>query len=85
MWNRRNAHMRQAGMLLAMLALAAGAARAELQVTEVTEDDLPVCGRLLFHGKSRDELHREAMKVRGLDTYAFFTGEPVPPDMIPVL
>ena len=55
------------------------------EVTEVTEDDLPVRGRLLFHGKSRDDLHRQAMKVRDLDTYAFFTGEPVPPHMIPVL
>jgi hypothetical protein len=55
------------------------------EVTEVTEDDLPVKGRLLCHSESRDELHGEAMKARGLDTYAFFTGEPVPPGMIPVL
>jgi hypothetical protein len=55
------------------------------EVTEVTEDDVPVRGRLLFHGKSRDDLHRHAMRARDLDTYAFFTGEPVPPNLIPVL
>ena len=55
------------------------------EVTEVTEEDLPVRGHLLFHGRSREDLHRAAAKARDLDTYAFFTGEPVPPHMIPVL
>lgn len=55
------------------------------EVTEVDELNRPVKGRLLFHGKSPDELHKEAMKVRDKGTYAFFTGDPAPPDMIVVL
>ena len=55
------------------------------EVTEVDELDRPVKGRLLFHGKSRDELHEEAMKARDRHTYAFFTGAPAPPGMIVVL
>lgn len=55
------------------------------EVTEVDEIDTPISGRLLFHGKSREVLHLEAMKVRDKHTYAFFTGDPVPPNMIPVL
>jgi len=55
------------------------------EVTETTEDDTPLRGRLLFHGTSREDLHREAMKARDLDTYGFFTGAPVPENMIPVL
>jgi hypothetical protein len=54
------------------------------ELTQVTEEDLPVRGRLLFHGRSREDLHRAATEARGLDTYAFFTGEPVPANVIPV-
>ncbi|MHC4249551.1 MAG: hypothetical protein ACYS9X_10535 [Planctomycetota bacterium] len=55
------------------------------EVTEVDANDRPVKGRLLCHSKSRDDLHVEAMKARDRHTYAFFTGEPVPPDMVVVL
>ena len=54
------------------------------EVIEVDDNDIPVKGRLLFHG-SRDEMNREDMKVRGKETYGFFTGEPVPPNVIVVL
>ena len=52
------------------------------EVTEVDEIDQPVKGRLLYHCKTRSELHGEAMKVREKVTYRFFTGPVVPPDMI---
>ena len=55
------------------------------EVTESDEADRPVKGRLLFHGKSREDLHGEAMKACDRHTYAFFTGAPVPPNMIVVL
>ena len=55
------------------------------ELTEVDEVDWPVKGRLLHHCKSRSEVHREEMKVRDKHTYAFFTGEPVPPNLIVAL
>jgi hypothetical protein len=55
------------------------------EVTEVDANDQPVKGRLLCHDKSRDVLHVEAMKARDRHTYAFFAGEPIPPDMVVVL
>ncbi len=55
------------------------------EVTEVDEADTPVRGRLLFHCKSPEDLHVEAMKARDRHTYAFFTGEPAPPGMIVAL
>ena len=59
------------------------------EVTEVDESDIPVKGRLLHHCKGRregrEEVHREVMKVRDKDTYIFFTGEPVPPNLIVAL
>ena len=55
------------------------------EVTEVSEIDVPVKGRLLFHGETRDDLHREAMKFRDKDTYGFFAGDVAPPDMVVVL
>ena len=55
------------------------------EVTEVDASDKPVKGRLLCHSKSRDDLHVEAMKARDRHTYAFFAGDPVPPDMVVVL
>ncbi len=55
------------------------------EVTEVDANDQPVKGRLLCHNKSRDVLHVEAMKARDRHTYAFFAGDPVPPDMVVVL
>ncbi len=57
------------------------------EVTEVTEldgIDQPVKGRLLHHCKTRSEAYREETKFRDKDTYVFFTGPPVPPDMIMV-
>lgn len=55
------------------------------EVIEVDEAGRPVKGRLLHHCKSRDEVDRESMKAPGVHTYAFFTGDLVPPDMIVVL
>jgi hypothetical protein len=55
------------------------------EVTELDEFDRPVKGRLLFHGASREELHREAMKHQDVLDYAFFTGPIVPPGMVVVL
>ena len=57
------------------------------EVTEVDEKNLPVRGRLLCHSKSRDEIHVVAMDHRGasLGLLTEFTGDPVPPGMIPVL
>ncbi len=55
------------------------------EVTEVSEIDVPLKGRLLFHGESPDDLHREAMRSRDKDTYAFFAGDIAPPDMVVVL
>ncbi len=54
------------------------------EVTEVDEVDTPVKGRLLYHCKTLEELHREAMKHRDIDNYAFFTGG-TPSNMIVVL
>jgi hypothetical protein len=55
------------------------------EVTEVDERSVPVKGRLLHHCKGRregrEEVNREEMKYRDLDTYVFFTGEPVPPNI----
>jgi len=55
------------------------------EVTEVDEIDRPVKGRLLFHGKSRAEVHEAAMQVRDKETYVFFTGPVAPPDVVVVL
>jgi len=53
---------------------------------EVTEADVsrgPVKGRLLCHDKSRKKVHKAAMQVREKETFVFFTGDPVPPGVIP--
>ncbi len=55
------------------------------EVTEVDVSRGPVKGRLLCHSKSRKEVHRAAMQVREKETFVFFTGDPVPPGVIPVL
>ena len=55
------------------------------EVTELDEIDRPIKGRLLFHGTSREELHREAMKHRDVLTYTFFTGDLVPANMVVAL
>ncbi len=54
------------------------------EVTEVDEVDTPIKGRLLYHCKTREEMHREAMKHRDEDTYVFSTRE-IPPTRIVVL
>ena len=56
-------------------------------VTEVDEHEEPAKGRLLCHSPSRDEIHEVAMQHRGegLGLDIFFTGDPVPPDMVVVL
>ena len=48
------------------------------EVTQVTEQDLPVKGRLLCHSKSRDEVQEVAMRHRGKDLKITFVGERVP-------
>ncbi len=57
------------------------------EVTEVSEQDLPVKGRLLCHSPSRDEIHEVAMSHRGagLGLEIAYAGDPVPPDMHVVL
>ena len=55
------------------------------EVTEVSDIDQPVKGRLLFHSRSRKDLHQEAMRARDKETFAFFTGDPAPADMVVVL
>ena len=59
------------------------------EVTEMDERSIPVKGRLLCHckgrRKGREAVHREEMKVSDKHTYAFFTGEPVPPNLIVAL
>ncbi len=59
------------------------------EVTQVTEQDLPVKGRLLCHSKSRDEIHEVIMRERDsaseLGFRTFFTGDPVPADTYVVL
>ena len=52
------------------------------EVTESDELEQPVKGRLLHHCKTRSEAYREETKFGDMDVYVFFTGPPVPPDMI---
>lgn len=57
------------------------------EVLETDELDRPTQGRLLFHGKSREELHQVAMVKRSRERSLLiaFTGDPIPPDMVVVL
>lgn len=55
------------------------------EVTEVEPSHGPVKGRLLCHSNDRNEVHRAEMRVREKETFIFFTGDPVPPGVIPVL
>ena len=55
------------------------------EVVETTENDMPVKGRLLAVSKSRDEIEEAATKHPGRDLQTIFTGDLVPPDMVPVL
>ena len=55
------------------------------EVTEVTEVDLPIKGRLLCHSKSRDEIHGVAMRHRDKDLKITFVGERVPAGSYAVL
>lgn len=55
------------------------------EVTKLTEQDLPVKGRLLYHSESRDEIHEVAMRHRGKDLKITFVGERVPPGSYAVL
>ena len=55
------------------------------EVTGTDEFDSPTRGRLLCHSKDRSEVHRAEMEALEKDTFIFFTGEPVPPGIIPVL
>ena len=57
---------------------------------EVIREDAvnrPVQGLLLYHGKSRDQLHAVAMTKRSRDKryYITFSGDPIPPDIAVVL
>ena len=49
------------------------------EVLERDARDLPTQGRLLYHGKSRDELHEVAMAKLCPDNLVLFTGDPIPP------
>ncbi len=55
------------------------------EVTETDDQDRPLKGRLLCHSKSRDEIHKVAMRCRGSDLKISFTGDPVPPGMVAIL
>ncbi len=55
------------------------------EVTEVTEQDLPVKGRLLCHSESRQEIHEVAMRHLGRDLKIAFTGDVAPPGWTVVL
>lgn len=55
------------------------------EVTETTENDMPVKGRLLATSSSRDEIEAAATKHPGRDLQTVFTGDLVPPGMEPVL
>ena len=55
------------------------------EVTETTENDMPVKGRLLATAKSRDEIEQEAAKQPGRDLQTIYTGDIVPAGMIPIL
>ncbi len=55
------------------------------EVTQVTDNDLPVKGLLLCHSESRDEIHGVAMEHRGKDLKITFTGEAAPPGTVVVL
>ena len=55
------------------------------EVTETTENDMPVKGRLLATSKSRAGINEEAAKYPGLDLQTIYTGDIVPADMIPIL
>lgn len=55
---------------------------------EIVESDRlnqPLKGRLLFHSKSRDEIHKEAMKHREKLHYITFCGDPVEQGTIAIL
>ncbi len=56
-------------------------------VTKVDHVRRPVKGRLVCHGKNRDETHEVALRHRGegLGLQFVFTGDPIPPDMVAVL
>jgi hypothetical protein len=55
------------------------------EVTETTEIDMPVKGRLLAISKSRDGIEEAATKHSGRDLQTVFTGDLVPPGMVHVL
>ena len=55
------------------------------EVTGTDEFDRPTRGRLICHSKDRSEVHRAEMETPERETFIFFTGEPVPPGIIPVL
>jgi len=57
---------------------------------EVLERDgrnLPTQGRLLYHGKSRDDLHAVAMEKRNHEHSLLirYSGDPCPPDAVVIL
>jgi len=51
------------------------------EVLERDAQDLPTQGRLLYHGKNRDELHQVAMAKLCPDNLVIFTGDPCQPDV----
>ncbi len=55
------------------------------EVTEADERQWPVKGRLLCHTKSRDEVHKVAMKHLESELQFIFTGNAIPDDMYVIL
>ncbi|MHC4253153.1 MAG: hypothetical protein ACYS9X_28875 [Planctomycetota bacterium] len=55
------------------------------EVIETDDHDRPLRGRLLAHSKDRDDVHEVVMKHMGLDLQTIYTGDLVPPDVVPVL
>lgn len=57
------------------------------EVLEADELDRPIQGRLLYHGKSRAELHEVAMDKRSHEHSLLiqYSGDPCPPDAVVVL
>ncbi len=55
------------------------------EVTEVTEQNLPVKGRLLCHSRSRQEIHEVAMRHPDSDLKTTFVGRREPPNTMVAL
>jgi len=50
------------------------------EVIETDRLNQPIRGRLLYHSKDRNEIHKVAMKSKCKIDYITFTGDPFPKD-----